>query len=90
MKTNCISLEELANISLANEKSSVTDQIFLFARAARKLGAKSHPHSQQRWQLLPPRFSLPTSNPTDSTLVSLPCIKDIPPPFLIARNKCLQ
>lgn len=46
MKTNCISLEELANtanISLANKKSSVTDQIFLFARAARKLGAKSHP-----------------------------------------------
>lgn len=43
--TSCISLEGLASISLANKKSSVTDQVFLFAQAARKLGAKSHPRS---------------------------------------------
>lgn len=46
LTTSCISLEELANISLANKKSSVTDQFFLFAQAARKLRAKFHFHSQ--------------------------------------------
>lgn len=79
----------MADISLANKQSSVTDQVFLFAQAARKLGAKFHPHSPQRWQLLPPHFSLSISNPTDSALSSLPFMKDVPL-FLIARTKCLQ
>ena len=78
LKTICISLEELASLSLANKKSSVTDQVFLFAQAARKLRAKFHPHSQQLWPLLPSRSSLSTSNPTDSALFSLLFIKDIP------------
>ena len=81
LKTNCISAEELASISLANKKSSITDQVSLFTQAARKLRAKFYPHSQQLWQLLPPHSSFPTSNPTDSALFSLPFIKDAPPLF---------